>query len=449
MRLFYTFIFGGAILGAAILASPAHATTLNQALAHALGKNPSYQSARFNYKASYSGQFVVLANMLPRVTAYAEETRGKTSFDVRNAGSSGANPFLDAGGKLDTDTYGVELRQTIFASGKHINAYLSNRAQVKASRHQLAETQQQILLAAITVYFDVVQADAVVSLNKSNLDVLQKQLQAQQDRFDVGVSTRTAVAQAEAGVANARASLLGAQAEHQSARATYREIIGIEPENLSKPIALPNLPSSLADALNIARSENPLLHASKEAARSARLSFYSAIGDALPNIELTARYSYTEDPSRYLIGVDREQTSISVRLNVPIIRGGGTFSGIDAAQYAASAVRSDVRTASNMVERGVVAAWSNYQATNATIPARQKQIQASGIALDGIREENNLGTSTILDVLDTEQNYLDARVALVRAERNRFVAMHALLANMGRLTAGHMGITPASATTKR
>lgn len=425
-----------------VASAPASATTLKQALSHALGKNPSYHAARSNYQASYSGQFVALANMLPTVTAFAQETRSSTSFDRRNA-SQQASPFAGTG-DLDTDTYGVELKQTIFASGKHLNAYLSNKAQVEAGRHQLTETQQQILLASITAYFDVVQAEAVVELNQTNLEVLQKQLQAQQDRFDVGVSTRTAVAQAEAGVANARAGLFSAQAELQTARATYREVIGIEPTNLSKPEVLPSLPSSLADALKIARSENPTLHASKEGASAARFSFYSAIGDALPNMQLTARYTYTEDPSIQLIGNDAEQTSITVRLNVPLVRGGGTFSGIDAARHAASAVRSNVRGTSNMVERGVVAAWSNYQATSAAIPARQKQIQASAIALEGVREENKLGTSTILDVLDTEQNYLDARVALVRAERNRFVAMHALLANMGRLTAGHLGITPTS-----
>jgi outer membrane protein len=111
-------------------------------------------------------------------------------------------------------------------------------------------------------------------------------------------------------------------------------------------------------------------------------------------------------------------------------------------------LKSNVHVASNTVEREVVVAWHNVAATKSSIAATKEQIKAAELALEGVRQENRLGTRTNLDVLNAEQLRLDANVALVQAERNQYVAAYNMLATMGRLTAKRLRVKPAEVASR-
>jgi len=431
------------VAGMAMLVSMpnvAFAGTVKDTLSQALARNPALAAAVSTYEARYKEQFVTLSDMLPKVTAFVQQS--DTEVDTENYRDGTPGPAA-ANYDIDSDSYGVQFSQELFASGKNIYAFRSKRAEVKAEEAKLQGTEQQIFLAAITAHLDVIQARSVLELRDKNLVVLEKQLEAVQDRFSVGVVTRTDVAQSRAAVAGAKSAKLGAEASLRAAEAVYRELVGTPAADLEKPQKLPRMPRNLDKALYTARRENPTLRNAQHMSKSGKYTSYSTVGSVLPSVNLTGTYSKTEDPSSNLVGFESETTSVQLRFSVPLFLGGKSIAAIAASQDVSNALKQNVHVASNTVEREVIVAWNNVQATKAAIDATQEQIRASELALEGVRQENTLGTRTNLDVLDAEQRLLDARVALVQAERNQYVAAYNLVATTGRLTAKRLRIEPA------
>lgn len=421
--------------------APAQAETLQGALSQTLARNPSLAAAGYNYEANYVSQFVTLADMLPQVTGFVTQKRSDTKAENYRTGTRipDGNNF----GDLDTDSYGVRVTQQLFTSGKNLNAFRAKRADIKGEKARLVQTEQQILLAAISTYMDVLESETIVALRQKNLDVLQEQLDSVKDRFEVGVVTRTDIAQSQAALSGAKASLLAAEAGLRAARATYREIIGLQPEGLKKPTRLPTLPRTLERAMDIARKESPILKIAQAQSESGRLTTLSTLGGALPSVNLTGVYAKTEDPSIGARGTEIESTSVEVTLNVPLFRGGRSLAAVTGGLDYNSSLAENVHAVANQLERETIVAWHNLATTKSAMQATKEQITAAKLALEGVREENKLGTRTNLDVLDAEQSLLDAQVNLANAERNQYVAAYNLLATIGRLTAQRLRIEPA------
>lgn len=389
--------------------------------------NPELAAAKAEYKARHRGQFISFSTMLPQVTAYATGNYHKT-------GEDDPNEIWD---ENEDDSYGLRVTYDVFTSGKNLNAFRSARADVRAQRYSKLSTEQNVLLSAITAHLDVLRDEGVLSVNEKNLQVLQKQLEAVRDRFEVGVVTRTDVAQSEARFAGARSQLIGAQTALRASYASYLRVVGVEAENLVNDGLLPELPETIEDAVSIARSESPILNAAREGARGAQLTAYSEIGSALPQVSVVGTYARYDNLTP-VPGLRREEGvsyDVSATVTVPIFTGGRNIAKVSAARYAADALAQSVHATASSVDEQVVVAWHNYLSASAVIAARQEQINASEIALEGVRQENSLGTRTTLDVLDAEQDLLDARVNLITAERNQYVAAYALLARIGRLQA--------------
>ena len=419
---------------------PAQAMSLDEAISQTLARNPSLASAQSSYNATYASQFVSLADMLPNVLAFATSTMANTDAEFYGTGET--NPAANIG-DTDTDSYGVQVSQNLFGSGRYVNAFRSKRAEIRSEAKNLVNTEQQIILQAVTAYLDVIRDQLIAEVNEQNVVVLSRHLEAVKDRFEVGVVTRTDIAQSEARLAGAKSNFLSSQARLLGSRAVYREVIGLEPKSLTQPDGLPSLPESLDSARSSARAASPTLASAREMSYSGRYSAYSAIGTALPSVTVMGSHTFTEDPSSLLVGTETEVTSVQVQVKVPIFMGGRSLASVAAAYDYRDALARNVHAAANAVERSVIVAWNNYEATTAAISARQQQIAASEVALEGVREENNLGTRTNLDVLDAEQDLLDARVTLVQAERDQSVAAYALLSSMGHLTGARLGIRAA------
>ena len=417
------------------MAHVGRAMTLEESISAALEYNPTLSAARDNYRAVERSRFVSLATMLPRASAFYE------SVDTRrrqHAPVSGQTPLTE----YTVDSYGISATQTLFASGRYYNAYRGTVVQIKGEAHSLHATEQQILLAAITAHVDVLRDQAVLGLQQKNVDVLNAQLDATRDRFEVGVVTRTDVAQAEARQAQARSGLLGAQTELRGSEAVYHEIIGMPPHQLETPQTIPAIPTTLDDAQAIARKENPALNMARATARQGQLRTFSAIGEALPSVELTASYRRNDNDTSNPVTPNpkSEETRLGVRLNVPLLMGGRAVAGIQAARAAESALAKGIHIASTATERGVIVAWHQHLVTLSVIEARREQIRAAEIALESTIQENKLGTRNTLDVLDAEQELFDARVELARAERDSYVARYGVLASIGRLTYDYLSI---------
>ncbi|MEM6491868.1 MAG: TolC family protein, partial [Pseudomonadota bacterium] len=277
-----------------------------------------------------------------------------------------------------------------------------------------------------------------VRLRENNVAVLERQLQATQDRFSVGEETRTDVAQSESRLAASRAELIAAQGDLSSAIATYVQVIGETPGDVAPPDAPAGLPSALDIATSLARENNPGAISAFFLERAGNDDIDTAQADLLPQLSLRGSYGTDFNSSD---SVRRSESAlVQGRLTIPLYAGGSEFAQVRRAKQNASRLRSNRVQAEREAVEDATRAWAELRAAEAQIISFQAAIDASQIALEGVRQESLVGSRTVLDVLDAEQELLDAQVDLVGALRDRVVASYELLAAVGALNAETLGL---------
>lgn len=408
----------------------ASAESLDEALVAAWVSNPTLLAERAGVKATTEGVRQAQAGWLPTVTLQgsisAQETTNKTTDVVVDA-----DPVSGA----------AVINQPIFRGGATYYGTKAAKAQARAAEANLRSVGQQVLLDAVTAYYDVLRDISVVELSGNNVQVLERQLQAAQDRFRVGEITRTDVAQAEARLSGSRSRLTRSEAALIASRSAYERVVGHMPVDMGVIGDLPEiavLPKSEQDAINTALQSNPNLQAIREVEEASRQGVNATRGGLLPQVSLQGSYSVSEDQQGF--DQEREVTSISGQVTIPLYQGGATYSRLRQAKQINSQNRIQIAETQRRVKEGVINAWEGLRSTQATIISSQQQVLANEIAFDGVQQEAQVGSRTTLDVLDAEQELLDARVTLVGARRNEMVAAYALLSAIGRLNINDLGL---------
>ncbi len=365
---------------------------------------------------------------------------------------SARRPTLDASVSADAsaeeeadwevrDQLTAALRSTLllYDHGATAAAIASAEAQVEAARAQLRGVEQQVLLRAVAAYVTVRRDIQAVSVSRNNTDVLQEQLRATRDRFELGEVTRTDVSLAEARLAEAQARLARAQGDLQASREEFTAVVGRPAQDLQSPPPLPPLADSLEAAQAIALRQHPDLAAARAREEAARFDVARARGRAGPRIDAEASINstLTENP----LADDRianQQARVGITGTVPLYRGGEISSLIRQARAVLQQTRFQLQDTGRQIRQDVATAWSDLSVARATISANREQVRAARIAFDGVQEEAQLGARTTLDVLDIEQDLRDAELALADSLRDEYVAAYRLLAAMGLLNVDHL-----------
>lgn len=413
------------------------AESLEDALVAAYNTNPTLLAERANLRATDETVAQAVSGWRPNVVVNGQygiqsgksksvfDTGGITTVTTRNEGT---HPLSAQ----------VEITQPIFTGLRPFNDFRSGRSQVRAGRETLKNTEQQVFLAVVQAYADVLRDQEVVALSQNNVRVLDRQLEAANDRFRVGEITRTDVAQAEARRAAARSNLTQSEAQLTQSRAAYERAVGQLPGTLDPLPALPSLPASEDEALALAMGANPSVEAARHAEDASRFSVYSAQGELLPRFDVRGELSTAEDGSTQ--GGQVATEAVTFRGVMPLYQAGAVYSRIRQAKQINSRDRIRIAEAERQVSEAVANAWEGLRSAQATIRSSEEQVRANEIAFDGVQQEALVGSRTTLDVLDAEQELLDSRVALVSARRNEHVAAFELLSVVGALTAGGLGL---------
>lgn len=438
MRVSISLIAGLAAIGVHI---PAGAETLNDALALAYQTNPTIRAERARLKAVRESRAQAWAGALPQISASGsyQKTDSDTSFAPEFTGGEVVPPQNE---KLNTLAGGITAEQPLFTGFRNHNAIKQAGARIRAGGAQLAATEQQVLYDVAAAYFNVQRNMAVFELNNRNVMVLGRQREMAQARFEVGELTRTDVAQAEARLAEARARLSQAQGELAIARSAYAELVGQLPGDLQPVETLPELPESLETAQAIAAQYAPALISAREAAEVSRRQVNIARGAFAPSVSLTAGYQYAEEPSTIIR--NSEEFSFGARASMPIFLGGLNFSRVREAKALHLSDRSLVEAAERNVDAQTISAWERLIAARAVAVSASASVEANRLALEGVRQEERVGTRTTLDVLNAEQEMLNAEVSLVSAQRDAQTAAYGLLAAIGMLTPEAAGLDAAA-----
>lgn len=418
----------------AIVATPASAETLREALLKAYRTNPTITGQRAALRATDEGVPIARAAGIPSISA-----NGGLVNDLVPSTNTLASPQRQS-------TANTQLTVPIYQGGAVRGAIRAAKTRVEAGRATLRGTESDLFTTTVGAYMDVIRDQAIVGLNRQNVHVLDVNLQATRDRFHVGELTRTDVSQSEARLALARAQLESAESQLITSRESYIRVVGSPPVDLQPPPPLPPLPSAPNPAVDQALRDNPTLLAAAKQRDATRYDVDVARAGRLPKLSVVVGGNYYN----YLgslgsgTGVQVGQTGTSVTaglaLTVPLFQGGL----IGAQVRQAEALRGQSIEAVTGAERAVVAqtrsAYAEWRSSQRLIASAETAVNANRMSLEGVRTENSVGNRTILDILNAEQELLNSQVTLVTARRDSYVAGFALLAAMGRAEASDLGL---------
>ena len=429
MRVFRKLALGS--LAVALLAGTASADTLREALVSTYQTNPTITAQRETLRSTDATVAIARAQGRPQVSA----TVGVNQDLTRTGGGNGRN-----------FSAGLDLSYPLFNGGGVRNSIRAARTRVEAGRATLRAVEGDVFTDAVTVYMDVIRDRAITELNQNQVRVLGTNLQATRDRFEIGDLTRTDVAQSEARLSLARANLETASAREATSEENYRRIVGHNPGELAPPPPLPPLPTTPEQAVQIALINNPDVIAIQRQAVAAGLDVRVVEASRLPTVSAigSSRYTNYLGTADEQFGPNAAQSTtangVGVQASIPIYQGGLPAARIRQAQAIEGQVQEQVIGTQRAIVASARSAFATYEAAQDAIKSNQIAVEANELALEGARAEREVGTRTVLDVLNAEQELLNAQVALVSAKHDAYVAGFQLLNAMGQAEADDLGL---------
>jgi outer membrane protein len=410
----------------------ASADTLNGALIQAYVNNPQLNAQRTAVRVTDEGVPQALSGYRPRISLSASIAEQYLS----NLSKTASSTYVDRHGTIVVQSYGGTVTQTLFNGFGTASRTRQAEQLVSAARETLRLTEQAVLLLAATAYMNLIRDIAILDLQRRNVEVLQEQLRQTRDRFNVGEVTRTDVAQAESRLAAGRSQVLTAESNYTTSRSTYRQVIGIEPGQLAPGSPVDRLsPHALPTAIATARAYHPSVTTAMFNVDAAIFQVKIAESALYPTVNLVGSATKGFGSTSSLDLLESFNASIGAQATIPVYQGGTEYATIRQAKETLSQRRIDLDTARDQAQQTLVQSWGQLEAAKAQIQATQAQVNASEIALNGVREEARVGQRTTLDVLNAQQELVNARVSLVTAQRDRVVASYTLLAAAGGLSA--------------
>ena len=401
----------------------ASAETLADALVSAYKVSHLLEQNRATLRAADEDVATAVAALRPVAKWGAEFSKSRCNIPVQVSFAANCD---DGHWKELEATMALTLDWTLFDFGRNRLSVDIQKETVLATRAALLSTEQDVLLSAVKAYADAKATAEQVAITENSVRVISEQLKAAQDRFDVGEVTKTDVSQAEASLAGARAALAAAQGQYKAAREAYKAVIGHYPELLSSVPKAPKLPKTTAEANATALRLHPAIKQAQHLVSAADLGVALAHAQHLPTVSGQAKLADPKDSGR--------SSTLSLSIGQPIYSGGAIASANRKAVANRDKARAGLSQAGVEVAQAVANAFAGIDVYRAQINAYDQQIQAADLAYQGVREEATLGARTTLDVLNSEQDLLDAKASRITAEASLQVAYYQLLSAMGLLT---------------
>ena len=408
--------------------------SLNDALAQAYLGNPALNSARATLRSVDEGVPQARAQSRPSAALTAGAGQAETHAGAPGYSESGTSisGYPNKWYPTNPRSVGVSVTQPIYRGGGIDAGIEQAEATVLAQRAGLLDTEQTVLLLAASAYLDVVQAQALLDLQVSFETVQKRDLEAFQGRFGAGEVTRTDVSLQEAQVASATAARIFAEGALASARAAFAKLVGTRPGKLALPRLSYPLPASLDEAVAQARGRSPKVVTAVHSESAAKAAVDVADSGLLPTVSITAAALHNLDRSKR----NDFSTAGSVIANLSIPLDGGALAAKSrAARQSANAARINLEQAARTAEESATTAWQALATARASIVSYQAAVKANELAVEGMRQQVSVGASTVIDMLNTEQTLLSARVNLVKARHDEGASIFSLLASVGELTA--------------
>jgi outer membrane protein len=420
-----------ALLATAGLVVPARAETLAEAFMQAYQYNPQILAQRAQLRATDEGVPQALAGWRPTV-----QFTGSAGREIASTTNNVGNNSVTSTQYMTPRALDLNLTQPVWTSGRTPALVRQAEHTVLAQRAQTIAIEEQVLFSVAQAYLDVVRDQATVDLNVNNEQVLRRQLEATNDQFRVGEVTRTDVAQAESRVALAVATRVQAEGNLQVSRSNYARAVGHPPEKLAQPKERVDLPATRDEALSLARAQNPNVTIADYSAKAAEDSVVATRAQLGPQVAVIGDANKSDETQ--IEGRNVNSLSVIARVTVPLYEAGSVYAQTRAAKQTVSQKRDLLDDARRAAIQSATKDWETIQSGRAQVQSLMSTIRAAEIALEGVRQEAQVGSRTVLDVLNAEQELFTDRVNLVQAQHDLAVAEFDLAQQVGHLTAEYL-----------
>jgi outer membrane protein len=410
--------------------STAWSQSLVEAMAATYNSNPDLLAGRALLRQTDETLQQAVSNWRPKVTLTAEYNKVESdSVSVKALPT-----YYILNGKATI----LSVTQPLFRGGKTVADTKAAQANIQAQRAALANTEQTVLLQAVTAYANLVQDLGIVDVRRNNVRVLVQQLDATQERFRVGELTITDVSQAEARLEQAKADLVLAEAQIRIDEAVFVRVVGQRPGKMGELPLFGALPASEEEAVALAMNGGPLPMSAQYRISAASYGVNSAVATLLPQVNLVGFMQQQFDLSTPTDNFN--QYGVRLQATVPIYQNGSEWSQVRQAKELVGQRRNELDSARRTAAENVIRSWRNLDSARSRVTSFTAQVKANGVALNGVRQEAMVGSRTTLDVLNAEQELLNSQVSLIVARHDVQVAFYGVLSGIGRLTARTLGL---------
>lgn len=419
------------------LSSTALADDLMQVYQQALANDPLVNKAKAQRDAAFEGISISRASLLPQISG----SIGYSMSDREVAQFVSEDNIIQLDSKSTTMSYGIDLSMSLY---DHANWVGLDRAEKVAEQSdaQLASTMQQLIVRTVTAYFDVLRARDSLEFVRAEKRAIERQLEQTKQRFEVGLTAITDVHEAQANFDNTVAQEIQAENSLESALEGLRvitgkyhdKLFGLDTESFS---ATQPTPAVVDGWLSMAEEKNLTLLVNRLAMDIAKEDISSAEAGHYPTLGLTAslgqsKTDYTS-PSDYTTP-NLNSMSAGIQLSVPIYQGSRVSSQAERARYLYVAASQDVEQTYRQTVQSVRSSFNNVKAAISTIRALEQAVVSAQSALKATEAGFDVGTRTIVDVLNSTRNLFDARRNLSSARYDFIQSVVSLKQAAGNLT---------------
>ena len=411
------------------------AETFDAALKRAYDTNPELNAERKSLNISEHELKVSRSSYLPTITLEGSKSQENTDKLTNRNGSNAS--ITD----VDPEVRSITITQTLIDFGRGAELAKS-KIGINLAKAKLLKKEQEILYKAVEAYTGLISAKEKLSINSSNVNLLERQVETDRIRLERGNVSLSDVSQSESSLAGAQAKLIEAENELFTSRLNYENVIGQlnDVESLDKSsINGLDLPNQLSEAIDISKKNNPDLIIAKLEYEQSKKDTISARSDLAPTAKLSFDRSKTEDLSSTYD--EKEQDTLKATVTWPFFSGGKNYANLkkNKSSEERKSLLLDYSIKKNQTD--VASAWTSYQSNESLLISVKAQVNAAEIANEGIVAEYNSGSDrTTLEVIQSNSLLLNAQISLVDSERNLSLSKFNLLKSIGLLNSEYLKI---------
>lgn len=401
------------------------------AIRHAITTNPEVQARWYNFTASAAERDAATAGWRPQVDlTYGI---GRETNRTPNGGSTGW--YSRHGGSLT-------LNQVLF-DGMFTRNEVQRLDYARLVRYyELLEVAETVALEAARAYADVARFSALVEEAKQNF--VEHKILADQinERAQAGVSRRVDTNQAVGRLALAESNLLTEISNLHDVSARYQRIMGAIPPMTLPPLReglkLDGLPATMLEAMQLGLPGSPTINAAFENVRAARAEIETRQAAFQPRVDFRVRQTWGNNLDN--VSGRSRNTVAEIVMNYNLYRGGGDQARERQAVEQKFQARELQEVACRNVRQTLAIAFNDVSRLNEQLNFLDQHRLSTEVARDAYRQQFDIGQRTLLDLLDTQNEYFEASRAFINAQYNEFLAQARTLSAMGKLT-NAVGVT--------